>query len=183
MNDQNAYTENKAPGAENAEANVNTDANTNAENTAAQNAGFEKENRNPYSAGYTGSYQNNQGSYQEAKTTYQGSYTSQGFDAVPEQRESNTLSVLSLILGILSIAAICCCGSSLLFGAAAIVLALVRRKKRGSMDGMAIAGLVMGIIGAFCGLLAVIFMLSSFTGAVSGVGDLADFFDMEYYLY
>lgn len=169
MNEQNGYTENTAQGAENASAEANTNT--------------EKENRNPYSAGYTGSYQNNQGSYQEAKTTYQGSYTSQGFDAVPEQRESNTLSVLSLILGILSIAAICCCGSSLLFGAAAIVLALVRRKKRGSMDGMAIAGLVMGIIGAFCGLLAVIFMLSSFTGAAGSLGDLADIFDMEYYLY
>ena len=56
-------------------------------------------------------------------------------------------SVASLIIGIISV--VCCCfgWSSLILGVIAIGLAILSRSQLGYFDGMAIAGLVLGIFG------------------------------------
>ena len=101
-------------------------------------------------------------------------YTGETFDPLP-RKESNTFSVLSLVLGILSIVAICCCGSSLLFGIAAIVFAMIGRARTGDLDGMAIAGLVMGIIGAVLGVVGV--MITALSAANLNDPSIRDILD------
>ena len=99
---------------------------------------------------------------QETKTQTEGYYqtnqnqnqTGVPFDPMPP-KDSNTFSVLALVMGILSVVGICCCGGSLLFGAAAIVFAMISRTRAGFFDGKALAGLIMGIIGAALGVIGV----------------------------
>lgn len=81
------------------------------------------------------------------------------YDDVFNKGKSKTLafSVVSLVTGILSI--ICCCGIwvSLPLGIIAIIFAAVSRKTLGYFDGMAIAGLILGIFGAVIGIMVIIF--------------------------
>lgn len=128
----------------------------------------EQANQNPYSAG-------NQ--FENAVFDQQA--------RPPQAPPSNTLSIVSMVLGILAVVSICCCGASLPFGIAAIICAVVRKSKRGSMDGMAIAGLVMGIIGTVFGLIGALTMGSALVGFSNPLyGEiLEDYFGMEYYLY
>ena len=61
-------------------------------------------------------------------------------------------SVVSMIVGILSV--VCCCFGwmGLFFGVAAIACAIISRNSLGYFDGMAIAGLVLGVFGTVFGL-------------------------------
>lgn len=65
-------------------------------------------------------------------------------------------SVAALVLSILSL--LCCCFSwlGLGFGALAIVFSVVSRKSLGYFDGLSVAALVIGIIGAVFGLSTII---------------------------
>ena len=70
-------------------------------------------------------------------------------DGVPRSRG---WSVASLVLGILSI--VCCCVEygGLIMGILAIVFSIISRRNLGYFDGMAIAGLITGMIGAVFGI-------------------------------
>ena len=73
-------------------------------------------------------------------------------DGVPRSRG---WSVASMVLGILSI--LCCCLTygGLIMAVLAIIFAIVSRRNLGYFDGMAIAGLVTGIIGLVFGAMTV----------------------------
>lgn len=66
-------------------------------------------------------------------------------------------SILSLVLGILSLV-LCCCGGwfGLGLGVLAIVFSVVSRCHLGYFDGLSIAGLVLGIIGAVFGIAMIV---------------------------
>lgn len=65
-------------------------------------------------------------------------------------------SIVSLVSGIVAVL-ICCCGGwfGLVLGALAIVFSVIARRHLGYFDGMAIAGLVLGICGAIFGAAAI----------------------------
>ena len=67
------------------------------------------------------------------------------------RRKTYGWSVASMVCGIISV--ICCCTgyAGVIFGILAIVFAIISRKILGYFDGMAIAGLVLGIIGTVLG--------------------------------
>ncbi len=79
--------------------------------------------------------------------------------AQPVQQEHKTpwQSIVSMILGIVSII-VCCCIPyfSLILSIIAIIFAIVGKKKSGKFDGFAVAGLTLGIIGTVFGLVTVI---------------------------
>ena len=72
------------------------------------------------------------------------------------RRKTYGWSLASMISGIFSV--ICCCTgyAGIIFGVLAIVFAIISRKNLGYFDGMAIAGLVLGIIGFVLGLALII---------------------------
>ena len=76
------------------------------------------------------------------------------------KKGTDTYSLLSMILGILSLV-LCCCVNyvPLALGVAAIVL-YAMAKKNGTANGMAVAGLVCGIIGVVFGLISVVISLT-----------------------
>lgn len=60
-------------------------------------------------------------------------------------------SVVSLVVGIISV--LCCClgWAGLVFGAVAVIASIISRRSLGYFDGLAIAGLVLGIFGIVFG--------------------------------
>jgi len=71
------------------------------------------------------------------------------------RRKTYSWSLAAMICGI--IAVICCTGYvGIVLGALAIIFAIVSRKNLGYFDSMAIAGLVLGIIGFVLGLAVII---------------------------
>jgi hypothetical protein len=65
-----------------------------------------------------------------------------------EDKQKNRIwSVGSLVIGIMSV--LCCCleWPGLIFGVLAIVFAILSRKNLGYFDGLAIAGVILGIFG------------------------------------
>ena len=71
------------------------------------------------------------------------------YQTVMEMKSRNRgFAVASFILGIVSI--VCCCSYYIALGSAvlAIVFAIVSRARMGYFDGLAITGLILGIIGA-----------------------------------
>ena len=83
------------------------------------------------------------------------------YDEIFDKGKPKTLafSIVSLVTGILSI--ICCCTVwlSLPFGVISIIFAVVSRKVLGYFDGMAIAGLILGIFGTVLGIMLIVFTL------------------------
>ena len=73
------------------------------------------------------------------------------------RRKTYGWSVASLVCGIISL--VCCCTgyAGVILGTLAIIFAIVSRKNLGYFDGMAVAGLVLGIIGFVLGLALIIF--------------------------
>ena len=65
-------------------------------------------------------------------------------------------SVLSLVLGILSV--VCCCigWTGIVYGALSIIFAVISRNRLGYFDGMAIAGLVLAVFGMVFGITVLI---------------------------
>ena len=70
----------------------------------------------------------------------------------PEKPKTLLFAVLSLVFGILSV--VCCCVTylSLIFSVASIVFSIVSKKQLGYFNGLAIAGLILGIFGAVFGI-------------------------------
>lgn len=81
-------------------------------------------------------------------------------------RPGRGFAIAALVLGILSVVGLCCCCSvpavSAAFGVVAIVLAIIYSQKTGKLDGMALAGLILGIIGIVIAIsLIIIFWLNA----------------------
>ncbi len=74
----------------------------------------------------------------------------------PAQNASHGFAIASLVLGIISV--VCCCfyPLGLTLGALAIIFAIIDRRQHGVFNGLATAGLVLGIIGAAIGVFSVI---------------------------
>lgn len=70
----------------------------------------------------------------------------------PQPQKPNTLSALSLTAGILGLISCCVPPLQLLIGAAAIMLAVVSKKGR-PFSGLAVAGLILGILSVICSIL------------------------------
>lgn len=101
---------------------------------------------------------------------------------VPYQAKTNTLAILSLVSGTLSIFSLpayfcmpCLTVLGVIFGALGIILATVSKKKiresQGSEIGsrLATGGLVMGLVGSIVSLIALIITLLT-VGLILGVG-------------
>ena len=71
---------------------------------------------------------------------------------MPPKPKTLGWSVASMVVGILSV--VCCCFgyTGIIFGLGAIILSIVARKSLGYFEGMAIAGLVLGIFGFVFGV-------------------------------
>ena len=85
----------------------------------------------------------------------------------PAQKKNNVLAILALVCGILGIVFNCCCiWLSIPFAIAALILALVAPKKDGGkMDGMALAGLILGVVGiVFFGFNLILTIVGASTG-------------------
>ena len=92
----------------------------------------------------------------------------------PAQKKSNVLAILALVCGILGIIFNCCCiWLSIPFAIAALILALVAPKKDGGkMDGMALAGLILGIVGiVFFGFNLILTIIGASTGLLEELMD------------
>ena len=70
----------------------------------------------------------------------------------PAPQKPNTFATLSLVSGIFALISCCFPPTQLLFGAAAIMLAIIS-KKGSPFSGIAIAGLVLGILSVICSIL------------------------------
>ena len=83
------------------------------------------------------------------------------------KRNTRAFSVISMILGIISL--VCCCIGPLGFvlGVGAIVFSIISRKSLGYFDGFSVVGLILGIFGACFG--AVVFILIFFTGIFDSI--------------
>lgn len=77
------------------------------------------------------------------------------YQTAPEEVESqnNTLSIVSLVLGILSIVA-CCFGAGLMVGIGGIICSVFARKQ--GKNGMNTGGLITSIIGVVLGVITTI---------------------------
>lgn len=83
-------------------------------------------------------------------------YTAQvQYQPVPEDTEpqNNTLSIVSLVLGILSIVG-CCAGAGLMIGIGGIICSVFARKQ--GKNGMNTGGLITSIIGVVIGVISTI---------------------------
>lgn len=86
-------------------------------------------------------------------------YTAQvQYQPVPDETEpqNNTLSIVSLVLGILSIVG-CCAGAGLMIGIGGIVCSVFARKQ--GKNGMNTGGLITSIIGVVIGVITTIFFV------------------------
>lgn len=91
---------------------------------------------------------------------------------------NKALSIVSLVLGILSIVFSCCCYGvlSVLFGAGAIVCAVISNKQ--GKTGLAKAGMICAIVGI---VLAVIWLILTLIGIGSSAALTESLYDMGYY--
>ncbi len=107
-------------------------------------------------------YQNNQndqgyyGNNNDYNNQYNNQYSYQNSMSDLSKPKNKALSIASLVTGILAV--ICCClgWTGIILGAVAVGTAIASRVKLGYFDGMAIAGLVLGIFGFVSGLVLVV---------------------------
>ena len=116
------------------------------------------------------------------------------YDNAEEKKGINALGLVAMILGIVSIVLLlcgCCLGGTtvgavvkfiligirLIMSLVAIILGIVGMKKRPDQKGMAIAGLVLGILGLLLGGLSLILTIAGLVGkaALSGITSTPDF--------
>lgn len=102
--------------------------------------------------------------YSSYNQYYQQPYQPQDIYAKPgEGSGSDGWSIAAFVFGILAILTCCCYGiSGIVFGIVAIVLACISKSQNGGrMPGLALAGLICGIVGAVLGLLYLGFIVLS----------------------
>ena len=83
------------------------------------------------------------------------------YGPVPPKQGTDVLGIVSLVTGILSLLSCCCTWLSIVFGIAAVVCAVLSRNQSANrkFSGMAVAGLVCGIIGLALGILGIVLTL------------------------
>lgn len=124
----------------------------------------------------------------EAQQSYNQTppYT-QPYDYVPavemysgEQKKSKGLSIAAMVCGIVSGVTVlaCCCffvGApfTALTGLAAVILGIIALVKKSDGRGMAITGLVLGIIGLLCGIIA-----SAYIAVIGSLDSREDFYEL-----
>lgn len=86
------------------------------------------------------------------------------------EEQKKVFAIISFVLSIVGVLANCL-GLGLLFGIAAIILGIVSIKKKEALKGLAIAGIVIGALVTFSGIVAVIVAL--LTGASVGIPMIA----------
>jgi hypothetical protein len=103
-------------------------------------------------------------------STYQAQASSP-FAAPQKPNYGKGFGITSLVLGIVAVLSVCCCCCfyfiSLLLGVAAIVFAILARKQLGKFSGLALTGLILGIIAIvlFIAIFAFDLWLSTFDPA------------------
>lgn len=110
------------------------------------------------------SYQQTQTNYNAIPPTYQG--TSYSTPNTPLTNQSNGFGVAALVLGICSIAICCCYGFGLIPAIIGLILGIVQNKK--SSNGIAVAGIVLSIIGILLNVVWLIYMLLIISASESG---------------
>lgn len=110
---------------------------------------------------YQNNYSNNQQDYIN-NSQPNNNYNNQpqnNYYQEPNQKPSNTLAIVSLVTGILSAILMCCCTyAGIGLGIAAVVTAIVYKSKTGSFNGMCIAGMICGILGAVLSVASIVLM-------------------------
>lgn len=91
--------------------------------------------------------------YGQPSPYYQQPYQESIYAQPGESGSTDGKAIASLICGVFSLVTCCCYGiTSLVFGTIAIILAVLSRKDNmGQMPGLAVAGLILGIIGVISG--------------------------------
>ena len=100
--------------------------------------------------------ENNQNNSFDGWGNQQGQQGNYAYQTVMEiKSRSRGFAIASLVLGILSL--VCCClpYGGLVMAILAVVFAIVSRKKMGYFDSLAIAGLIVGIIGVIFGAFSI----------------------------
>lgn len=104
-------------------------------------------------------------------------FDSPSFTELPSDGGKTVLSIVSLVLGILSILMGCCCGIGILMGIGAVVTGGISKSKNMGGAGMAIAGIVTGSIGILFGIIGTLSFLPAFMeGFIEGMESLSVFF-------
>lgn len=115
--------------------------------------------------------------YQDYNTEYQqepGQLQNNG------NGQKDTLAVVSLVLGIVSLVVCCCSGLfSVPFGIGGIICAALSKKN--GKSGMATAGLVCSIIGVVFGILSTILGVLMFVALLNDADAMEAFTSMYYY--
>ena len=120
----------------------------------------------PYQQGYDQTYQQGYGQPGYGQPGYGQPMMDNNIYAQPGEGNGDTKAIISLVLGIISILVCCCYGVvSVILGIAAIVLAVLAKKDNmGKMPGMALGGLICGIIGLLLGLTVLVFWIIGIAG-------------------
>jgi len=91
---------------------------------------------------------------------------------VVEEKPNNTLAIVSLVMGILSILLCCCFGVGIIFGIIGIVCAIMAKNK-GQSKGLVIAGLVCSIVGCVFSVASIAYWVYCFALAAESMNDPA----------
>lgn len=83
----------------------------------------------------------------------------------PEQKQSNPLAIVGLVMGILSIVFACCYGIGVFFGIAGIICSALSKKK--GKSGMGTAGLICSIIGTVLSVIMIIYVVVVFAAVLT----------------
>ena len=115
--------------------------------------------------------------YQEYNTEQQDPMQSQNNG---NGQKKDTLAVVSLVLGIVSLVVCCCSGLfSTPFGIGGIICAVLSKKN--GKSGMATAGMICSIIGVVFGVISTILGVIMFFSLMSDAGAMRAFTSMYYY--
>ena len=87
--------------------------------------------------------------------------------AVAQKQEDNSLAIISMVLGIVSLT-----GPGLLLGIPAIVTSIIALKKKLAGRGLAITGLITGIVSTVLSLLFCLFMVFLIAWSIAHPGEL-----------
>lgn len=96
-------------------------------------------------------------SYSDTSATGYSSYT-------PEPEQKQTLSIVSLVCGIVGLLFSCCCCLGVPFDIAAIVVGIIAKKKNVPGQGMALAGIILGAVALVIYIITVIINVATGSG-------------------
>lgn len=104
-----------------------------------------------------------------------------------EDKSSGGMATASLVFGILAIITCCCIYTAMIFGALAVIFALLSRGGERKLSSVAVAGLILGIIGMVLGILFISFFIISaileYGGLEHYIDSYYDFLPDDYYFY